>query len=92
MAPPAIVLTWPRMQQSEVSASLVAKVVVVTAAVVGTIYFLYLTLQVIELFVIAIFFALAIAPAVNWLNDRRVPRWAAILLVYQQVENNIVRS
>jgi predicted PurR-regulated permease PerM len=31
---------------------------------------------------IAVFFAVAIAPAVNWLDRRRVPRWLAILLVY----------
>lgn len=70
------------MQPSEISTGLVAKVVVVTAAVVGTIYFLYLTLQVIWLFLIAVFLALAIAPAVDFLNNRRVPRWASILLVY----------
>jgi predicted PurR-regulated permease PerM len=70
------------MQHSEISTGLVAKVVVVTAAVVGTIYFLYLILQVIGLFLISVFFALAIAPAVNWLNRRRVPRWLSILLVY----------
>jgi predicted PurR-regulated permease PerM len=70
------------MQPSGISTGLVAKVVVVTAAVVGTIYFLYLILEVIGLFLIAVFFALAIAPAVNWLTKRRVPRPLAILLVY----------
>ena len=39
----------------------------------------------IGLVLIAIFFALAIAPAVNWLDRRRVPRWSAILLVYLSI-------
>ncbi len=65
------------MQPSDISTGLVARVVVITAAVVGTIYFLYLILSVIGLVLIAVFFALALAPAVNWLDNRRVPRWAA---------------
>jgi predicted PurR-regulated permease PerM len=71
------------MHHSAVSAGLVAKVVLVAAAVIGALYFvLFLVLQVIGLFLIAVFFALAIAPPVNWLQDHRVPRWLAILLVY----------
>ena len=71
------------MHHSAVSAGLVAKVVLVAAAVIGALYFvLFLVLQVIGLFLIAVFFALAIAPPVNWLGDHRVPRWLAILLVY----------
>jgi len=37
---------------------------------------------VIGLLLIAIFFALAIAGPVEWLDERAVPRWVAILLVY----------
>ena len=59
-----------------------AKVVLVAAAVVGALYFAYLIRDVIGLVLIAAFFAVAIAPAVNWLDKRRVPRWLAILLVY----------
>jgi predicted PurR-regulated permease PerM len=70
------------MDQAQVSARLVAKVVLVVAGVVGALYFAYLIRQVIGLFLIAAFFAVAIAPAVNWLDRRRVPRWVAILLVY----------
>ena len=70
------------MDQAQVSARLVAKVVLVVAGVVGALYFAYLIRQVIGLFLIAVFFAVAIAPAVNWLDHRRVPRWLAILLVY----------
>jgi len=77
------------MDRSQVSARAVAKVVVVVAAVVAGLYFAYLIREVIGLFVIAVFFAVAITPAVNWLNKRRVPRWAAILLVYLSIAASI---
>ena len=73
------------MDQAQVSARLVAKVVLVIAAVVAALYFAYLIREVIGLFLIAAFFAVAIAPAVNWLDQRRVPRWLAILLVYLSI-------
>jgi predicted PurR-regulated permease PerM len=70
------------MDHAQVSARAVAKVVLVAALVVGGLYLAYLIREVIGLFVIAAFFAIAIAPPVNWLDSRGVPRWAAILLVY----------
>jgi predicted PurR-regulated permease PerM len=73
------------MDHAQVSARAVAKVVVVVAAVVGVLYLAYLIREVIGLFLIAVFFAVAIAPAVNWLDHRRVPRWLAILLVYLSI-------
>ena len=60
----------------------IARVVLVTAAILAGLYLLYRLRNVIGLVLIAIFFALAIAPAVNWLDRRRVPRPLAILLVY----------
>ncbi len=77
------------MDHAEVSARLVAKVVLVTAAVVAALYFAYLIRDVIGLVLIAAFFAVAIAPAVNWLDKRRVPRWLAILLVYLSIAAGI---
>jgi predicted PurR-regulated permease PerM len=68
-----------------VSARLIAKIVLVTAAVIAGLYLLYLLRTVIGLVLIAAFFALAIAPAVNWLDARKVPRAAAILLVYLSI-------
>jgi predicted PurR-regulated permease PerM len=68
--------------EASVSSRLVAKVVLVACGVLAGLYLLYLIREVIGLALIAVFFALAIAPAVNWLSDRKVPRWAAILLVY----------
>ncbi len=70
------------MDQNAVSTRLIVKVVLVTAAVVASLYILYSIRSVIGLLLIAAFFALAIAPAVNWLDSHRVPRFLAILLVY----------
>src|SRR5438552_17395880 len=78
------------MDHAQVSARLVAKIVLVIAGVVGVLYFAYLIREVIGLFFVAVFFAIAIAPAVNWLNHRRVPRWLAILLVYLGIGGSIL--
>ncbi len=72
-------------EASAVSWRLVAKVVLVAAATLAALYLLYQIRTVVGLVLIAVFFALAIAPAVNWLDDRRVPRWMAILLVYLSI-------
>ncbi len=69
-------------EASAASSRLIAKIVLVACGVLAGLYLLYLLRDVIGLVLIAAFFALAIAPAVNWLNDRKVPRWLAILLVY----------
>jgi predicted PurR-regulated permease PerM len=60
----------------------IARVVLVTAAILALLYLLYRLRTVVGLVLIAAFFALAIAPAVNWLDRHRVPRWLAIILVY----------
>jgi predicted PurR-regulated permease PerM len=70
------------MPASQLSARLIAKVVVVAAVVIAFLYLIYLIRSVIGLFLIAVLVAVAIAPPVNWLDRRRVPRWLAILLVY----------
>jgi predicted PurR-regulated permease PerM len=77
------------MDHSQVSARVVAKVVLIIAAVVAGIYFAYLIREVIGLFMIAAFFAVAITPAVNWLDQRRIPRSLAILLVYLSIAASI---
>lgn len=71
--------------QSLPSVRAIARVVLVTAAVVAGLYLLYRLRNVIGLVLVAAFFALAIAPAVNWLEQRRLPRWLAILLVYVSI-------
>jgi predicted PurR-regulated permease PerM len=76
-------------EASAASSRLIAKIVLVACGVLAGLYLLYLIREVIGLLLIAIFFALAIAPAVNWLNQRKVPRWAAILLVYLGIAGGI---
>jgi predicted PurR-regulated permease PerM len=71
------------MDQPAINTSLIVKIVLVTAAVVGALYFLlFLVFDIVLLLFIAVFFALAISSPVNWIDDRGVPRWIAILLVY----------
>jgi predicted PurR-regulated permease PerM len=70
------------VRAAQVSAGAVAKVVLVAALVLAGLYFVYLIRDVIGLVLIAVFFALAIAPPVTRLNAAGVPRWAAIILVY----------
>ena len=71
------------MDRPGVTTSLIVKILLVTAAVVGALYFLlFLVFDVVLLLFIAVFFALAISSPVNWLDGRGVPRWIAILLVY----------
>ena len=77
------------MDTSQVSTRAVAKVVLVAAGVLAALYFSYLIRTVIGMVLIAAFFAVAIAPAVNWLDNRKVPRWAAILLVYLAIAGGI---
>jgi len=74
---------------SAVSSRLVAKIVLVACAVLAGLYLFYLIREVVGIVLIAAFFALAIAPAVNWLDDRKVPRWIAILLVYLSIAGGI---
>lgn len=60
----------------------IARVVLVTAAILAALYLLYSLRNVLLIVLIGGFLALALAPAVNWLDRRRVPRWLAILIVY----------
>lgn len=61
----------------------------VAALVVGAIYAAYLVLDVVILVLVAALFALAIAPAVDWLDRNQVPRAGAILLVYLAIAGSI---
>jgi predicted PurR-regulated permease PerM len=67
----------------------IARVVLVTVAILAGLYLLYQLRTVITLILVAVFFALAIAPAVNWLHRHHVPRWLAILLVYFSIAAGI---
>lgn len=78
------------MRASQVSAGAVAKIVLVAALVVAGLYFVYLIRDVIGLILIALFFALAIAPPVERLDRIGLPRWLAIIVVYIGIATAIV--
>jgi predicted PurR-regulated permease PerM len=67
----------------------IVRVVLVIVGILAALYLIYLVRSVLGLFLIAVFFALAIAPAVNFLENRRVPRSLAILLVYLSIAAGI---
>jgi predicted PurR-regulated permease PerM len=60
----------------------VVRVIMTAVAVVALLYFLYLIRQVLGAIFIAIFIAIALAPVVEFLTRRKVPRSLAILLAY----------
>jgi predicted PurR-regulated permease PerM len=60
----------------------IAKVFFTVVALSGFIYLLYLLRSVVGLLCVAVFLAAALGPAVDYFVRRRVPRVAAILLVY----------
>jgi predicted PurR-regulated permease PerM len=60
----------------------VLRVIGIAVAVVATLYFLYLIQTVLGLLFIAVFLAIALAPAVEFFVRRRIPRGLAILLTY----------
>jgi predicted PurR-regulated permease PerM len=67
----------------QLSARLIAKVILVSVAVLVVLYLLYLVRSIIGLLLIAVFLAVALGPAVDLYQQRaRVPRGVAILAVY----------
>jgi predicted PurR-regulated permease PerM len=65
-----------------VSNRTVVRVILTAVAVVGALYFLYLIRTVIGALFIALFIAVALAPVVEMLDRKRIPRPLAILLTY----------
>jgi predicted PurR-regulated permease PerM len=61
---------------------LVLDVLLTTLAVFLALWLLYQLLAIVVWGILALFLAIALNPAVNWLAGRRVPRTAAILLAY----------
>jgi predicted PurR-regulated permease PerM len=68
----------------------IAKVILVTAAIVGILYLLYQVRSIVKLVFIAIFVAVALGPAVDFFEKRaRVPRSLAIVLTYLSILGGI---
>lgn len=82
--PEASVDTPPRVVAHLGAPSLrgVARLVAIVAACAGALYVLYLTRGVVRILVIALFTATALGPVVDAVQRARVPRAAAILIVY----------
>jgi predicted PurR-regulated permease PerM len=72
----------PRFSRSQVAPRTVVVVILTALALLGLLYLLWQLQQIVRWMVIALFLAVALGPAVDWLNRRRVPRVLAILLVY----------
>lgn len=51
-------------------------------AIVVSVYFVYRVLDVLALVFVAIIFATALEPAVNWMNRNRIPRALSVLTLY----------
>ena len=67
---------------SQVTPRTVAVVILTAVAVLGGVYLLWRVREVIVWCAIAVFVAVALDPAVNWLQQARVKRMTAILLAY----------
>ena len=65
-----------------ISGRSIAKVLFATAAALALLWFLYRVRSVVGLVVISAFLAVALGPAVDFFQRRRLPRAASILLVY----------
>ena len=65
-----------------ISTRAILRVVFVLMATMAALYLLYRVRSVVGLVLISVFLAIALGPAVDFFNRRRVPRVASILIVY----------
>ena len=80
--PPSEDALLPAAPRSQVSPRTVVVVVCTLLAIGAGLYLLWRLSEILQWLVIAIFLAVALAPPVDWLSRRRLPRALAILLVY----------
>lgn len=84
-------LTFPDQEESEaqqdevqtvdISAKSVAKATLVILAILVLAYFLYEIKSLLVIFFVALFFASALEPFVDWLEQRHIPRFIGVLLI-----------
>jgi len=68
----------------------IAKVILVTVAILGTLYLLYQVRSIVKMVFIAVFLAVALGPAVEFFQKRaRMPRSLAILMTYLAILGGI---
>ncbi len=72
----------PPMAPSQVRPRTILVIIFTVLAVAAGLYLLWELRQVVRWVVIAIFLAVALNPAVDWMQRRHIPRGVAILLVY----------
>ncbi len=72
----------PNLPPSQVRPTTVVVVLVTALLFVAALYLFWQLRQIVRWTLIAVFLAVAIAPAVSWLQRHRVPRVLAILLIY----------
>ena len=72
----------PRFPPSQVHPKTVVVVLATALLFAGALYLFWQLQQIVRWVIIAVFLAVALAPAVNWLTRQRIPRVVAILLVY----------
>lgn len=65
----------------EISTKSVARSTIVILAILLMSYFLYEIKGLLILFFISLFFASALEPSVDWLEQRRIPRFAGVLMI-----------
>jgi predicted PurR-regulated permease PerM len=73
-----------------VSTRTIAKIILVSAVVIGVLYLLYRIRSIIGLLAISVFLAVALGPAVDFFERRRLPRWLSILVVYFLIFASVV--
>ncbi len=72
----------PRPERPQLTPRVVLVVMITALTLVGGLYLLWELREIIRWCALAIFLAVALNPAVDWLDRRRLPRALAILLVY----------
>jgi predicted PurR-regulated permease PerM len=72
----------PRLARPQVTARTVVMVLLTALLFVGALFLLYQLRQIVRWTIIAIFLAVALAPAVNWLERRGIKRGIGIGVVY----------
>ena len=72
----------PRPERPQLTPRVVLVVMLTALTLVGGLYLLWELREIIRWCAVAIFLAVALNPAVDWLDRRRLPRALAILLVY----------
>ncbi|MEX0992702.1 MAG: AI-2E family transporter [Solirubrobacterales bacterium] len=70
------------MGANTISTRNIVRIVLIAVAIAAALYFIYLIRTVIGLMLVSVFLAIALAPAVDFLDRGKFPRWGSIIVVY----------